>query len=131
MTSVREILHSLGYDMQRYFQESFAAPAETMAEIKEFDDEVPSEGAVAEIYFAGADVTAACTETDTVLQIAKASGVPIPSGCTFGICGTCKVRKTAGAVHMVHNGGISDDDVEEGFILACCSNPIGKVRIEA
>jgi hypothetical protein len=32
---------------------------------------------------------------------------------------------------MVHNGGISDDDVEEGFILACCSNPIGKVRIEA
>jgi ferredoxin len=50
---------------------------------------------------------------------------------TFGICGTCKVRKTAGAVHMVHNGGISDDDVEEGFILACCSNPIGKVSIQA
>jgi hypothetical protein len=32
---------------------------------------------------------------------------------------------------MVHNGGISDDDVEEGFILACCSNPIGKVSIQA
>jgi ferredoxin-NADP reductase len=131
MTAVREILHSLGYDMARYFQESFAAPAETMAEIKEFDDEVPEEGATAEIVFESAGVTASCTETDTILQIARASGVPIPSGCNFGICGTCKVRKTSGTVHMVHNGGISDDDVEEGYILACCSKPIGKVSVAA
>jgi hypothetical protein len=38
----------------------------------------------------------------------------IPSGCTFGVCGTCKVRKTAGEVHMVHNGGISQDDIDNG-----------------
>lgn len=131
MTAVREILHSLGYDMDRYHQESFAAPAETIAEIKEFDDAVPTEGALAEVVFERAGVTAPCTETDTILRVARASGVPIPSGCTFGICGTCKVRKTAGEVHMVHNGGITDDDVEEGYILACCSKPVGTVRIEA
>ncbi|MGB0912734.1 MAG: 2Fe-2S iron-sulfur cluster-binding protein, partial [Phaeobacter italicus] len=45
-------------------------------------------------------------------------------------CGTCKVRKTSGEVHMVHNGGISDDDVADGYILACCSHPIGKVEVE-
>ena len=32
---------------------------------------------------------------------------------------------------MVHNGGISEDDVTEGYILACCSHPIGKVEVEA
>ncbi|SLN12843.1 hypothetical protein ROJ8625_00369 [Roseivivax jejudonensis] len=32
---------------------------------------------------------------------------------------------------MVHNGGITDDDIEDGYILACCSNAIGKVTIEA
>jgi hypothetical protein len=31
---------------------------------------------------------------------------------------------------MVHNGGISEEDVEAGYILACCSNPIGKVAVE-
>jgi hypothetical protein len=31
---------------------------------------------------------------------------------------------------MVHNGGISDDDIAAGYILACCSNPIGTVTID-
>jgi stachydrine N-demethylase, reductase component len=31
----------------------------------------------------------------------------------------------------VHNGGISEDDIAEGFILACCSTPIGKVEVDA
>jgi len=31
---------------------------------------------------------------------------------------------------MVHNGGISEDDIEAGNILACCSNPIGKVSVD-
>ena len=31
---------------------------------------------------------------------------------------------------MVHNGGISDDEIAEGYILACCSKPQGTVRID-
>ena len=33
-----------------------------------------------------------------------------------GLCGTCKVKKLSGEVSMVHNGGISDDDL--GSIVA-------------
>lgn len=36
------------------------------------------------------------------------------------ICGTCKLRKTDGQIHMVHNGDITDEDIEENYILACC-----------
>jgi ferredoxin len=53
----------------------------------------------------------------------------IPSGRSMEICGTCKVRKIEGQVHMVHNGGITDEDVDEGFILACCSKPLGRVAV--
>jgi ferredoxin len=49
----------------------------------------------------------------------------------MGICGTCKVLKTEGHVHMVHNGGITEDDIAAGYILACCSNPIGQVKVVA
>ena len=130
MQAVRDMLNGLGFDMENYNQESFGAPVETEADAPELDDVVPAETAAAEITFAASGVTATCTETDTVLAVAKASGLNIPSGCTFGICGTCKVKKTAGDVHMVHNGGISEEDVEAGYILACCSNPIGRVEVE-
>jgi ferredoxin-NADP reductase len=130
MQAVRDMLNGLGFDMENYNQESFGAPVETEADAPELDDVVPEETAAAEITFAASGVTANCTETDTVLAVAKASGLNIPSGCTFGICGTCKVKKTAGDVHMVHNGGISEEDVEAGYILACCSNPIGRVEVE-
>ena len=29
------------------------------------------------------------------------------------------------------NGGISEDDIAAGYILACCSHPMGRVEIEA
>ena len=94
------------------------------------DDVIPDEATGAQITFEASGVTAKCQETDTVLAVAKANGLNIPSGCTFGLCGTCKIRKTSGEVHMVHNGGISDEDIEDGYILACCSHPIGAVAVE-
>ncbi|SLN24241.1 3-ketosteroid-9-alpha-hydroxylase reductase subunit [Roseivivax jejudonensis] len=130
MEGVREMLIALGYDMERYHQESFAAPAESRAELTEFDDVVPDETATASVVFSRAGVTADCFETDTVLGVARGAGLNIPSGCTFGLCGTCKIRKRAGEVHMVHNGGISEEDIAEGYILACCSRPIGTVEVE-
>ncbi len=134
MQAVRDMLNFLGHDPERYHQESFHAPAATLAEQPPIDDVVPQDDARAELVFtdaAGATVASArCHETDTVLAVARTAGHSIPYGCTFGVCGTCKVRKVSGEVHMVHSGGISEEDVEAGYILACCSNPLGRVEIE-
>ncbi|MBU2980229.1 hybrid-cluster NAD(P)-dependent oxidoreductase [Lentibacter algarum] len=130
MDAVREMLIALGCDMERYHQESFGAPVKKDDQLPEHDDIVPDKDVVASIAFAGSDVIAECNETDTVLAVARNAGIVIPSGCTFGVCGTCKVRKIAGDVHMVHNGGISEDDIEDGYILACCSKPIGAVELD-
>ncbi|MFT4794039.1 MAG: ferredoxin-NADP reductase [Paracoccaceae bacterium] len=131
MQSVREMLVELGYDMANYHQESFHAPVETVADEPVHDDVVPQQSEVAELVFTRSGITAACRETDTVLGAAKAAGLNIPSGCTFGVCGTCRVRKLSGEVHMVHSGGIDDEDIADGYILACCSHPIGRVEVEA
>ncbi len=130
MQAVRDALSGLGYDMDRYHQESFQAPAETEADVPELDDVTPEAQAQAEISFARSERRITCAETDTVLAATRLAGLNIPSGCTFGVCGTCKVLKLSGEVHMVHNGGISEDDIAEGYILACCSNPIGSVVID-
>lgn len=129
MNAVREALAGLGFDMDHYHQESFHAPLSHTSDVPEgieLDDAVK-----AQIEFAISGISTECAETETVLGAAKAAGLVIPSGCTFGVCGTCKVKKTEGEVHMVHNGGITDEDIEDGYILACCSNPIGRVTVEA
>lgn len=130
MDAVREMLIGLGYDMNNYHQESFQAPIEEPEQLPELNDIVPQDETEAHIRFAASDVVADCRETDTVLAVAKSSGLNIASGCTFGVCGTCKVKKLSGEVHMVHNGGISEADIAAGYILACCSKPIGNVEID-
>lgn len=131
MQVVRDSLNALGFDMNRYHQESFQAPAAALAPEADIDDVVPQESVMAEVSFARSGVTTTLPENDTILSAARTEGVRIPYGCTFGVCGTCKVKKLSGDVHMVHSGGISDEDIESGYILACCSNPIGKVEVDA
>ena len=130
MQSVREMLVALGYDMSRYHQESFHAPVGHAEEIQVPVDITPSETARAEVVFAKAGKAVACTQADTVLKLAKGAGLNIPSGCNFGLCGTCKVKKLSGDVHMIHNGGITEDEVAEGYILACCAQPMGRVEVD-
>lgn len=129
MQAVRAMLDNAGFDMARYHQESFAAPAK--------EDASPAttlaDGAVAEatpITFSLSGVEASCLSGQTVLQTARSAGVRIAAACEFGLCGTCKV-KCDGPVDMQHNGGILDDEIADGYILACCSRPLGAVQIEA
>ncbi|MBC8131120.1 MAG: hybrid-cluster NAD(P)-dependent oxidoreductase [Rhizobiaceae bacterium] len=131
MQAVRDILQAAGFDMAHYHEESFSAPVETQSEALTSDDAMPEEGALASVVFATSGLEATCTAADTILSVAKGLGLNIPSACQFGVCGTCKTMKISGEVHMVHNGGIRDDEIEEGYILACCSKPIGRVEVEA
>lgn len=131
MQAVRDMLIGFGFDMDHYHQETFTAPVLSPADAPVLDDVVPSADIASEVVFAVSGRSIPCTEADTILTISRQAGLNIPSGCTFGVCGTCKTRKLAGEVHMVHNGGISDEDIEAGFILACCSHPMGRVEIEA
>lgn len=130
MRAVRDALSGLGFDMEHYHQESFQAPTTSEQDQPELDDVVLHEDSGAQVLFSLSGATAQVTETDTILAAARSAGLNIPSGCTFGVCGTCKIKKLAGEVHMVHNGGISEDDIEAGYILACCSHPIGQVSVE-
>lgn len=128
MTAVREALEAMGFDMDRYHQESFTAPVGETGEVPEgvqLDEETK-----ATVEFTTSGVTIECAETETLLAAARSAGIVIPSGCTFGVCGTCKTKKLSGQVHMVHNGGITEEDIADGYVLACCSNPIGKVSLD-
>lgn len=82
------------------------------------------------LQFSRSDVTTTCAPGTTLLEAARAAAVRIPAACEAGMCGTCKVKKTAGDVTMAHNGGITDEEIANGYILACCSHPVSAVTLE-
>lgn len=139
MNSIRTLLERSGFDMNHYHQESFQ-PASAISEQPSTSLPTPTAAATAPtapviatatIIFTQSGIEVECTENDTILLAARNGGLKIPSACEFGICGTCKVKCIEGETHMNHNGGIRDDEIAEGYILACCTRPQGRVEIEA
>lgn len=60
---------------------------------------------------------------ESILELAKASGVSMESDCEQGFCGTCKVRLLAGEVTMKTDDALDDADLEQKIILPCVSVP--------
>jgi len=131
MQAVRDILIAATFDMAHYHEESFAVPVHDESEALDHDDIHIEADRGAEVVFSASGREATCTESDTLLTVARSVGLHIPSACLFGVCGTCKVRTLEGKVHMVANGGITDDDVADGYVLACCARPLGRVVVDA
>ncbi|MEQ9694381.1 hypothetical protein [Shimia sp. SDUM112013] len=133
MIAARDALAGIRFDIDNYHQENCVALIETMADRPALDVVFPDDDSAAAILFSASSVTTKVSETYKVLAAARSVGMNIPSDftfCTFGVFDICKVRKTQGEVHMVHNDGISDDDIEAGNTLVCCSSPNGKVAVE-
>ena len=61
----------------------------------------------------------------TVLDVAKSSGVMIPHACEAGSCGTCKFKVEQGQIVEVKKPmpGISLAESDTGFTLACQCKP--------
>ena len=68
---------------------------------------------------------------ETLLQAALRQGIDFPHSCRVGGCATCKCKLLDGRVkELTHTGYIlSDEDLDQGFILACQSIPQSDVRI--
>jgi ferredoxin-NADP reductase len=136
MNAVKHLLESNGFDMSHYHEESFGAtPAEVRKDVKELAAEAAEAEPVPvadqhQVAFVATGKSIRVDPGETVHAAAAKLGLHIPKACGMGICGTCKVMKTAGEVSMEHNGGITDEDVAEGYILSCCSVPQGDVVID-
>ncbi|QTQ82907.1 hybrid-cluster NAD(P)-dependent oxidoreductase [Agrobacterium tumefaciens] len=129
MAAIRSMLDASGFDMSRYHQESFS-PAAPVA-VGESIHTMADGEALSMVGFTLSGKEVPCQPGQTVLMTARAAGVRIGAACESGICGTCRVLKLSGEVEMNHNGGILDDEIDEGYILACCSRPLTDVKVEA
>ncbi|NRF72285.1 2Fe-2S iron-sulfur cluster binding domain-containing protein [Aquincola sp. S2] len=123
MAAVRAMLGAAGYDMRRYREESFSfetlSSAETPASTTDF---VIKLARIGQEFRCGAD--------ERLLGAAQRAGLRLPFSCSSGVCGTCKTHKLSGEVVMAHSGGIRQREIDQGFILPCCSRPLSDVVLD-
>lgn len=68
---------------------------------------------------------------ETLLQAALRQGLPFPHSCRVGGCAQCKCQLTSGKVKELTKTAyiLSDDDLDQGYILACQSVPTSDVSV--
>jgi ferredoxin-NADP reductase len=72
----------------------------------------------------GRRTSVARTPGITLLQSARRAGLSPPFSCEAGNCATCIGRVTAGEVKMRVNNALDDDEIADGWVLTCQSDPV-------
>ena len=60
----------------------------------------------------------------SILENARASGLPAPYACKAGVCATCRAKLVSGEVTMKVNYGLSAEEVADGYVLTCQAVPL-------
>jgi ring-1,2-phenylacetyl-CoA epoxidase subunit PaaE len=60
---------------------------------------------------------------ESILDAAMEQDLDVPFSCKGAVCCTCKAKVKTGKVTMDANYALSEQEVDEGYILACQAHP--------
>ena len=65
-------------------------------------------------------------EKGSILESARAAGIPAPFACKGGVCATCRAKVVAGEVEMKANYALTSAELAQGYVLTCQAVPVGE-----
>ena len=60
----------------------------------------------------------------TILETALDLGIDLPYSCQSGLCTACRGKCISGKVKLDEEEGLSDAELEEGYVLTCVGHPL-------
>lgn len=127
MDNVKEVLESNNVNKNfihiEYFTSAVEEPKKDASEIK---------GSICEVTVIadGKETTfQLATDGDAILDAAMDAGVDAPFSCKGAVCATCRAKVMEGKASMTMNYALTDDEVEEGYILTCQAHPTTPVVV--
>ncbi|MBQ0923735.1 ferredoxin--NADP reductase [Saccharopolyspora endophytica] len=135
MDATRKALREAGFPKSAIHLERFASlagnPFDAATPAEPANEQSRPEDSVVEVTIDGEDHTFTWPADKRLLDLLKDNGVPAPSSCSEGICAACECRVTEGEVTMVNNQVLEQEDLDEGYVLACQSLPkTAKVKVD-
>jgi len=81
------------------------------------------------IHYQDSAITVTGDNQQLLLDQAEQAGIAIPHSCRGGKCGRCKVKLVEGEVLTLNSEGLTDDELNEGYILACSCIPLSDITL--
>lgn len=128
MARVRQDLAALGCSPDALHEEEFVSEVSQPTAIQIPARLKDGEGHL--ISFRRAAKSVRSPAASTLVNAAKSADVHLQTSCGKGICGTCRVKLSSGSVDMLHKGGITQREIDAGYVLACCSRPKSDVVVD-
>ncbi len=123
--NVIDVLIKKGVEKGKVFTELFTSPLPLEPEVEIEESEVVDAKAI--IHLDGQRFEIEVPAGKSILEAALDAGLDPPYACQQGICCTCRAQLYKGNVDLREREGLSDDEIDEGFILTCQSYPTTKV----
>ncbi|MEV4431166.1 ferredoxin--NADP reductase [Streptomyces sp. NPDC049602] len=125
MDAVEQALSTLGAPGDRIHREWFFSLGADVFDAPAVPSGTAAEGGgTAEVELDGETHTLAWPAAAPLLDILLAAGVDAPYSCREGACSACTCRVVAGEVKMLRNDVLDDQDIAEGYVLACQALPL-------
>jgi ferredoxin len=83
-----------------------------------------------EIIHQGKTQTLQVPENETILSVADAAQLDLPSSCHAGVCTTCAAQVLSGSVDQSDGMGVSPELQKKGYVLLCVAYPRSDLKIE-
>jgi ring-1,2-phenylacetyl-CoA epoxidase subunit PaaE len=125
MENVKDVLHELKVDLKAVHIEYFSAVIEA---VQAAENAAPSSEKIVSkvtVILDGEELNVDLpSDGQAILDAALDGGLDVPYACKGAVCCTCRAKLMEGKVSMDMNFALSDDEVEQGYILTCQAHPI-------
>ncbi len=134
MKNVDSLLELEQIPRENIFKESFVQGTIDKAIVgkEEGKEEASTEGpADVTIHYDGDTFEFTVEPGEFILETALDNGYDLPYSCQSGLCTACRCKKVAGEVKMEEDEGLSESEINDGFVLICVGRPATqKVELE-
>jgi ring-1,2-phenylacetyl-CoA epoxidase subunit PaaE len=126
MDEAREALKLLKVGPERVHKESFVVVKQKAAETTEIsaDSQDPAEGHVVTLIYEGTEYQVPVKKGQTILEAGLDQDIDLPYSCQAGLCTACRGTCLSGKVHLDEREGLSDAEMDEGYVLNCVGHPL-------
>jgi ring-1,2-phenylacetyl-CoA epoxidase subunit PaaE len=76
------------------------------------------------IIYQGNEYKIVVPQNKTILQTALDKKIDLPYSCQSGMCTACMGKCTSGKVHLDDPDGLSDKEIDQGYVLICVGHPV-------
>ncbi len=115
-------LSALGIPDSQVRKESFVSTADSAKEDNADDGELVAREIT--VIYDGDEYKYTVEPDETILEKGLDEDVDLPFSCQSGLCTACRGKCLSGKVKMDEDEGLSEAEINEGYVLPCVSHPL-------